>query len=162
MENQEYAGFWIRFVANLIDGVVLGLPVYALNWVVYMQVLGISPIEYEMASLDNTTVGSGTLMYTEPWEVLVWIIPIRIVAGVLYYGILTSSKLQGTLGKRAMGLKVVGEDGKRITFGRSLLRFVGYLPSTYLLYIGYLMVGWTEKKQGLHDKIAATYVVKSS
>jgi len=63
------------------------------------------------------------------------------------------------LGKKILGLKVVDLDGKKITFGRASGRWLASILSGFLLGIGYLMVAFTEKNQGLHDMIAGTYVL---
>ena len=79
----------------------------------------------------------------------------------VYTAGLTCSNFQATLGKKFLGLKVVGLDGERISFGRASGRWLASILSGFILGIGYLMVAFTEKKQGLHDMIAGTYVVKA-
>jgi len=64
-----------------------------------------------------------------------------------------------TLGKMAVGVKIVKTDGSSIGIGRAILRYIGYLVSSIILCIGYLMIAGDSRKQGLHDKIAGTYVV---
>ena len=64
-----------------------------------------------------------------------------------------------TLGKKVLGLKVVKLDGSDLTYGKGFLRCVGYIVSEVVLCIGFLMIGWDKKKQGLHDKICGTTVV---
>ena len=77
----------------------------------------------------------------------------------LYYTVAESSRFQGTFGKRMLDLKVVDESGNRISIGRAAGRLISKILSFLTLMIGFLMVGWTEKKQGLHDKIAKTFVI---
>jgi uncharacterized RDD family membrane protein YckC len=79
---------------------------------------------------------------------------------LLYYSIMESSKLQASVGKLAMGIKVVDLSGNRISFGTAFIRAIGKVLSGMIMYIGYLMAAFTEKKQGLHDMIASTLVVK--
>ena len=83
------------------------------------------------------------------------------LATAAYYLFMHSSSKQATLGKMAMGLKVTDLDGERIGVGKSFLRTIGSFVSAVLLMVGYLMVAFTERKQGLHDKIAGTLVVRS-
>jgi uncharacterized RDD family membrane protein YckC len=78
----------------------------------------------------------------------------------LYYALMESSKNQATVGKLALGLKVTDEKGKRISFGRASGRFFAKILSSIILGIGFLMIAFTEKKQGLHDEIAGCLVVK--
>ena len=80
--------------------------------------------------------------------------------GWLYEALLTSSSLQATLGKLALGLRVTDLQGQGIDFGRATARHFAKYLSTLILGIGYLMVAFTERKQGLHDMIAGTLVQK--
>ena len=82
------------------------------------------------------------------------------VTAALYYVLLTSSKYQGTVGKMIVGVKVVDPEGNRIGKGRALGRFFSYYLSGMFFSIGYIIAGFTPKKQALHDYIASTYVVK--
>ncbi len=83
----------------------------------------------------------------------------QIVIGVLYYTILTASEAQATWGKRAFGIKVTTLAGERIGFGRSLARYFASWISGLILCIGFLMAGFTSRKQALHDMICGTLVV---
>ena len=71
-----------------------------------------------------------------------------------------SSKYQATLGKMAMGIKVVNYNGQRLDFTKALLRNLSKFLSAFILGIGYIMIIFDDRKQGLHDKIADTFVVK--
>ena len=85
---------------------------------------------------------------------------ITFVIQVLYFSLMESSKSQATVGKIALGLKVTDADGNKLDFGKALLRNLGKIVSSMILGIGYIMAGFTEKKQALHDMIASTLVVK--
>ena len=129
----EYAGFWRRFVALVVDGTVLAIVVV--------------PI----------TVAGALIPQARPlFELFQYLIP------VAYFVILESSSLQGTLGKRWMGLRVTDMSGQRISFMRSVGRYFSKIISTIILGIGWLMAGFTAKKQGLHDIITGTLVIKES
>ncbi len=78
----------------------------------------------------------------------------------LYDALLTSSSWQGTVGKRVLGLKVTDEAGNRISFGRATGRFFAMILSGMILYIGFFMIGFTDRKRGLHDMLAGTLVMK--
>ncbi len=82
------------------------------------------------------------------------------IIGLLYWAVLESSKWQGTLGKLAVGLRVTNLEGQRISFPRALGRTLAKIISGLILLIGYIMVAFTERKQGLHDMLAGTLVVK--
>lgn len=160
MKNENYAGFWIRVLANLIDGLVIAVPMQLLNVFVYMQATGMTQWEHQSSMMERHN-NDMYYVYQTPSEVMVWIIPISLVFGVLYYGLLTASKWQGTVGKKLLGLQVVDAEGNRISVGRSIGRYFAYIPSGLIFYIGYIMVGLTEKKQGLHDMMVKTYVLKN-
>jgi uncharacterized RDD family membrane protein YckC len=85
---------------------------------------------------------------------------LRTVLHWLYYSLLESSAWQGTLGKKALGLEVTDLDGNRISFGRATGRFFAKIISAIILGIGYIMAGFTEKKQALHDILAGTLVIR--
>lgn len=77
-----------------------------------------------------------------------------IILLILYYSLMESSKYMGTLGKLALGIKVTDENGEKLSFLRSLGRNAAKILSAFTLMIGFLMAGWTQKKQGLHDIIS--------
>lgn len=131
----DYAGFGIRFVAVLIDGILL-------------QVVNV-PLSYMM--FGGYSFGNERIEMTL----------ISFVIGVTYTVLMQSSKTQGTLGKMAVGIKVGDENGNRISVLNALGRYLATILSTLVLLIGYLMVIWDDKKQGLHDKLAGTYVFKA-
>ena len=81
--------------------------------------------------------------------------------GWLYEALLTSSSLQATLGKMLLGMRVTDVQGQRLDFGRATLRHFAKYLSAFILGIGYLMVAFTDKKQGLHDLLAGTLVQKT-
>lgn len=84
---------------------------------------------------------------------------LSVILSWLYYAAMESSKLQATVGKLAIGSIVVGEMNERISFGKASGRYFGKIISSLVLCIGYLMVIFTEHRQGLHDKMAKAYVV---
>lgn len=132
------AGFWIRVLANLIDGIVLAIPIGIIQFIL----------------LINESISEGYII--GPMYIFAMLISFTI--SISYYGFLTSSKKQGTLGKMVVGIKVIGANGEKISFGRAVGRFFAtYLSGIF--YIGYIMVGLTNRKRGLHDFIADTYVV---
>ena len=141
----RYAGFWLRWVALLIDSFVLCIPVGFLYFAGGVA-LGIS--------------GGGP--DTNPVAVLffLFLICLSIIATWLYFALMEASPAQGTLGKRALGLKVTDEAGRRIGFGRATGRYAAKFLSGILFNIGYIMAAFTERKQGLHDMIAKTLVVR--
>jgi uncharacterized RDD family membrane protein YckC len=87
-------------------------------------------------------------------------IALAFVGQWLYDALLTSSSWQGTIGKRVLRLKVVDEAGNRIGFGRATGRFFAKILSSMFFCIGFIMIGLTERKTGLHDLLAGTRVLR--
>lgn len=135
----QYGGFWIRVVAYLIDAIILfvvSLPI--------ALVLG-EPI------VDT----SGTRGYRVT-DMLGLIIAVAFFAGF------ESSTYQATPGKMAFGLIVTDANGGRITPGRAIGRYFAKFLSALILLIGFIMVAFTDRKQGLHDLVASTFVMKGT
>lgn len=86
---------------------------------------------------------------------------VKLVTAMLYFALMESSTYQATLGKIVLGIKVTDVHGNRLNFSRALLRNLSKIISGIILFIGYLMILFDSKKQGLHDKIADAYVVRS-
>jgi uncharacterized RDD family membrane protein YckC len=146
-----YAGFWLRFVAFIIDAIVLGFIGFAIT------------IPF-MASMRMGVFMHGGPLRPEDLAPMVGtfgrLALIRVVINWLYYALLQSSAWRATLGKKALGLEVTDLQGRRISFGRATGRFFSKILSTIILFIGFIMIGFTAKKQGLHDIIAGTLVLR--
>jgi uncharacterized RDD family membrane protein YckC len=151
-----YAGFWLRFVAYLIDSAVLGLSV-GLLLVIGGLLVGVGffrNLGDEISSGDQILAPIGAL--------LVFLL-ILFALGVtwLYYAWFESSRYQGTPGKMALGLMVTDLAGRRVTFARATGRvFAKLITALVPLFIGYIMAGFTAKKQALHDMIAGCLVLR--
>jgi uncharacterized RDD family membrane protein YckC len=139
-----YAGFWIRFVAYIIDAVILNI------------VAGV------LGGLFGVGIGLSGLGAGATQGASFGIIGVTLIVNWVYYAGMESSAWQGTLGKKALSLVVTDEFGERIGFARASGRYFGKLLSSLIMGIGYIMVGVTDRKQGLHDKLAGTLVYKSN
>ena len=138
MESQDFnnptsfsnvpAGFWIRFVAAIIDGIIVGV-----GYVILMFAM----IAIEMYAL--------AMILSFIWA-------------LGYHIYFPSSDMMGTPGKALLGLKITDESGNKIGVGKAILRYIGYIISGLVLYIGFIIVGFTENKRGLHDMVASTRV----
>jgi len=155
-KKYRYAGFWIRFLAHLIDQIVISIVgfVFFIIALVFTagSVISLSDLE-DMDDLDPAVI----LGLIGGW--IIFII-VTSVAQWLYYAFMESSASRGTLGKMALGLQVIGRDGETITFARATGRYFAKILSAMIMMIGYIMAGFTQKKQALHDILADTYVVK--
>ncbi len=150
---QPYAGFWIRVLALLIDGVAMSIVLVPL-YLIFMAPLLVQIMRQAQSGNPNPEISP------EMFAPILVLIPIVWVVQWLYEALLTSSKWQGTLGKKILNLRVTDMAGNRISFGRATGRYFGKILSGMTMNIGYLMVAFTEKKQGLHDIIAGTQVLR--
>jgi uncharacterized RDD family membrane protein YckC len=137
-----YAGFWVRLLANLIDGVVLVVPA------------GL------VAVIENQHPGIGNLDATPTPESLGFgLARLFLILLMAAYFVFCWSR-GGTVGMRLLGLSVVNADtGGRIGVPRAILRYVGYAVGAAFCYLGWIWVAFDEYKQGWHDKLANTIVV---
>jgi uncharacterized RDD family membrane protein YckC len=140
-----YGGFWIRVVAYIVDGILLNIAFGIIG-----AVIGISLIPADPAKIDPVEFMSQMGSFQLIAVVVTW----------LYFGLMESSPRGATVGKMVVGLRVVDEQGNRLSFLRATGRFFAKFISALILMIGYLMVAFTERKRGLHDIIAGTLVVK--
>lgn len=147
VKEVEYAGFWLRFVAYIIDSIVLYIPIYIIQ-----LILGVGAgMNYDPENTRPEDIFTGAYFGA---------MFINIIIAWLYFAFLESSAKQATVGKMALKLKVTDMDGNRIGFGQATGRFFGKFVSSIILLIGFIMAGFTEKKQALHDILAGTLVIK--
>jgi uncharacterized RDD family membrane protein YckC len=141
-----YGGFWIRVVAYIIDGILLNILLGVLG-----LVTGVSLIPTHFTDLDTADALSamGTMQ------------TVSLVVTWLYFALMESSARGATIGKMAVGLRVVTDQGDRLSFLHATGRFFAKFISALLLCIGFIMVAFTDRKRGLHDIIASTLVVKA-
>jgi len=145
----QYGGFWIRLVARLIDGAVVSIVVVP---IVAILMSGYFATHHALDREQPPDAG---------FFVLIGLIAVMAGVGTwLYDAGMTASSRQGTLGKMVFGMKVTDLNGGRISFGRATGRFLAKILSGMILNIGYIMAGFTERKQALHDMIAGTLVVR--
>ncbi|MGO1000715.1 RDD family protein [Lysobacter sp. CA196] len=150
-----HVGFWKRLAAYMIDSLLVGIAYYAVSMVLTVGLIGFGMSSASGLSsaawLENPGVAIAVLMgvvYT----------CIGLISAAYYVGF-ESSSMQATLGKLAVGIKVVDADGRRLTRMRALGRWASSLLSYLSLCVGFLMIAFTERKRGLHDILAKTQVV---
>ncbi len=162
--GQRYAGFWIRLLARIIDSFILGIPLTPVILVCIFLVLG----------SDIFTGGPQALEQLSPLVVAVAVIAAFLAALCIQaaYECYMVTNYDGTIGKKALGLKIITLEGERLEFRQSLLRFglyqgvsilsiiplVGLLVSVYAL-VDAIVLGTDSRKQSLHDRFAKTLVV---
>lgn len=151
----SYAGFWKRFAAVLIDTIIIGCVVVLVSMILGIGLVSsflAADVEF-MSEEEAPAVAAGMI------SSIVLFIFIMFIGQWLYFALMESSPKQATLGKMALGIIVTDMNGNRISFGRATGRHFGKILSGIILYVGYMMAGWTEKKQALHDIIAGCLVV---
>lgn len=136
-EHTVYAGFWWRALASVLD------------WIVLTVIDGIVAFAVGMEAMlrEGISVQGTIATYT-------------FVIAFLYFPLMESSRLRASLGKLACGLMVVDEDGRQIGFARAFGRNIGKALSALILFVGFMMAGWTHRKQALHDMMAGCLVLK--
>jgi uncharacterized RDD family membrane protein YckC len=158
----HYGGFWIRFIASVVDGLIISIP---LSFVVIMTVGvfgGAAAIHFHDLFHGDPERFLPRLFEFIPAFIgfFFLIVIISMAAHWLYYAMLESSSRQATVGKMIFNLRVTDMAGNRISFGRATGRYFGKVVNGFVpLAIGYIIAGFTEKKQALHDFIAATVVM---
>ena len=139
----NYANVGKRFVALVIDVIILSIFQSIITFVISLAIGGIAANEETIGAVIFTSVS----------------VVIIIVIYWLYYAIQESSPKQATIGKQAMGLVVTDMNGEKVSFPKASIRFLSRSLSGILL-IGYIMAFFTEKKQALHDMLAGTLVLQ--
>ncbi len=147
----DYASFGQRLGATLIDGLIIGFVTGIVAAFIFRSIVS---NEYAFLEVDEEVLAMTIVGLT--FEVLV----ITFVGSWLYYAIQESSSKMATLGKRVVGLVVTDLEGNRISFARASGRFFGKCLSSSILYIGYIMAAFTEKKQTLHDILSNCLVMQ--
>ena len=144
-----YAGFWKRFAAFFIDCALFFCFMLAFEGVL-ASVMGLTFVGYMEGAINPEVTLTSV-------EVIIYLIE-GIIFGI-YFACFESSSKQATPGKMALGIKVTDLQGRSVGFGKAIGRYFGkYISQIFLL--GFIMVAFTRKKQGLHDMMAGCLVVK--
>lgn len=140
MDTQQYAGFWLRVGATLID-------------IVIMLVVILLPLTL----IYGEQVWLGEKLILGFWDVILnYVLPF--VATIWFW-----LRFFGTPGKMALRLKIVdAETGDKLSLGQAIGRYFAYIPSIFFFGLGLFWVGFDKKKQGWHDKLAGTVVIRSA
>lgn len=132
--GHQYAGFWIRFLAVIIDGIIISIISKILHINNY-PTFGSMAIRYDMQTW-SFILNAGYLIGFWVWK-------------------------SATPGKMVLGLKIIEEDGKNLTWQKAVIRYLAMIVSAIPFCLGFIWAGFNPKKQGWHDLLAKTYVVKS-
>jgi uncharacterized RDD family membrane protein YckC len=149
----RYAGFWIRLVAFIVDAILVRVVL-----IPFKAMFGLGGLALGGFDADNFRHGLGLPYAIFGGGALIFL---TIAASWLYEAFMESSSYQATLGKMMFGMKVTDLYGNRISFARATGRHFAKIISGMILCIGFIMIGFTERKQGLHDMMAGTLVRRS-
>jgi uncharacterized RDD family membrane protein YckC len=132
-----YGGFWIRVVAYILDGILLSIVSGIIGFFA-----GVRIDATDFTNFNYTTDAAS------------------LAVGWLYFALMESSARGATVGKMAVGLRVITDQGQRLSFANATGRYFAKFISAIILFIGFIMVAFTDRKRGLHDMMAGTLVVK--
>ncbi len=142
----SYAGFWLRFVAAMIDSLILTIG----SFVIIGFSLGIA-ILLGPAGTGTSAVQAIAVLFASLVDVIItW----------LYFALMESSSKRATIGKMAMRIEVTGLRHEQVSFARATGRHFAKIISAIPLYFGFIIAGFTKNKQALHDIIAECLIVK--
>lgn len=139
-----YGGFWIRFAAKVIDGIIVMLFSFAVTLLIKYVYPVPDPSKHSMEAVRN------------------WGIVVNVLVNLLNIAYYTyfHGKYAATIGKMICGLKIITPDGGRVSYLRAFGRFFAEIVSGMILAIGYIMAGFDKQKRALHDRICSTRVVR--
>ncbi len=141
----RYGGFWIRFLAVVIDAFLLSAVIYPVSFIIAIAIAGAGyAVRMPQMGVQLVTVISA--------------FSLSVLGNWLYEALLMSSEKQATVGKMILRLRVTDLEGNRISFGRATARHFAKYLSGLILCIGYIMAAFTERHQALHDLVAGTLV----
>lgn len=145
----EYAGFWIRLAAKIVDGIIL--------WIINM---GIGFVIGMVAAGSGAMRGGGN---SDPAAAMLIVQVVAGLGGLLFsllYGVFFLGRYGATPGKMVCKIKVVTPEGEPISYGRAAGRCLAEILSGIICYIGYLMAAFDDERRSLHDRICNTRVIK--
>ena len=147
----RYAGFWIRALALILDGLILMVVQIPLSLLFAAAVGAVG------AAFGDSEIASAVAV------IVIQIVNMLFSIGIqLLYDVLFLVKKGATPGKMALGLRVINADGsKQISYGKAIGRYFAKMLNGFTLNIGYMMAGWDIEKRGLHDRICDTRVIYS-
>ncbi len=149
-KSVTYAGFWLRLVAYVIDSFLLGI------------VLGNLLLRPLMGRPGGIPADNPWILFTDTSPRITALLLLFLMANWVYFSLMESSPWRATLGKKVLGLEVTDLAGNRISFARASGRFFAKILSSMTFLVGFVMAGFTEKKQALHDMLASCLVTRKT
>lgn len=151
-----HASFWKRLAASCVDVIIVIAIFYLVMATAILLSYGIQMLIFQvMRALGSITF----IFYLTKWTGMLRILTVVVSPIWLYYALMESSKVQGTVGKKVLGIVVVNEEMKQPSFGQVSVRFWSRIVTVLTLGVGYIMAAFTNNKQTIHDRISHTHVV---
>lgn len=152
----EYGGFWLRFLAYLIDGAVIMIGVCVVAIPLFF-LTGLGAFLTQIHPEEDWNERGPLVIFAA----IFFFATVSLVVTWLYHALMESSEWQATVGKKVLGLVVTDMAGRRVTFWRATGRHFSKIVTNMVpLFIGYILAGFTEKKQALHDMIAGCLILQ--
>lgn len=142
----QYAGFWIRFLARIIDSIVMNIVILPVTFIL------MGATAFSAGSSDPNVIGPAVMAA----QGLVMLFAFAVAIG---YDTFFVYKFGATPGKMVVGKKVVMADGSPLTLGRAFGRYLAYIVSSFTIGIGFIIAAFDDEKRALHDRICDTRVV---
>jgi uncharacterized RDD family membrane protein YckC len=142
--DPRYAGFWIRLLAYFVDLIILVPINLVIGYLIFPHHELFVPSQHPSAAPNNLQAAQY----------------VNFLVTMLYTVLFNASKYQTTPGGMAVGIRVTDLEGRRISFGKSIVRYFASILSALILFMGFVAIAFTKRKQGLHDIIAGTLVVR--
>jgi uncharacterized RDD family membrane protein YckC len=153
----RFGGFWLRFVAVFIDGLITAIP----TGIIQALLLGSLGASMGRLGQSPNPAPEEALRVLGPMFGMIGVSMVLGIAIACTYETFFIAKFAATPGKMALGLRVVRGDGTKVDTGRAIARYFGKMLSAMILYIGYIMAGFDSQKRALHDMICDTRVIKT-
>jgi uncharacterized RDD family membrane protein YckC len=154
----EYAGFWLRVLAFVIDNIVIGVGIFAVV-IPLLFLTGLGALLSRVVQ-DEDLNDAGIFLII---GLFLAAATVSLLVTWLYHALMESSEWQATLGKKVLGLVVTDMAGQRVSFARSTGRHFGKIITNLIpVFLGYIMAAFTEKRQALHDMMASCLVLRRS
>lgn len=141
-----YGGFWVRFLARVLDGLILMCVIF--------------PLSFVFGMLFASTMATGQ-PNVGAFVALQIVMQLGALAIGVAYDLFFLRKYDATPGKMALGLKVLRDDGTKLTKGRIVGRHFAHIINGFTIGIGYIIAAFDDQKRGLHDRICDTRVIKT-
>jgi len=152
----RYGGFWVRFVASIIDGILLYVLSIIIAIFIYIGLNGPSSESSLLSAIQSSNAIDNSIVSS-----FIGLVFLTGLIATIVYSTIAVGIWGRTIGKAALRLKVVKPDGSRVSYWRAFGRSLAYILNWFIFGLGFLVIAFTSKKRGLHDYICDTIVVKT-